>query len=85
MSNLRFSPRRAAVSYLRAGYLAAFAAMGYAAVARKSFDRVRQQIWEPNVEHLPHFINHSGDLHGYWVGVVEEPIWVSDVSTYGTD
>jgi hypothetical protein len=76
---LKFSPRRAAVSDLRAGYLAAFAAMGYTAVARTSFDRVRQQIWEPEAEHLPHFISHSGDRHGYRVGVVKEPTWASSI------
>jgi hypothetical protein len=75
----RLFPRRAAVSYLRAGYLAAFAAMGYAAVARKSFERVRQQICEPDGKHLPHFIDHSDGDHGYWVGVVEEPKWASSI------
>jgi HNH endonuclease len=75
LPKLRFKPRRAAVSYLRAGYLAAFALMGYAAVVWQSFDLVRQQICEPDVEHLPIFINHSGDLHGYWVGVARRDLF----------
>ena len=79
LPTLRPSQRRAAVSYLRAGYLAAFAAFGYAAIARQSFDPVRQQICEPDVEHLPHFFYRRGDLHGYWVGVVEEPRWASSI------
>jgi HNH endonuclease len=79
MPTLRPSLRRAAVSYLRAGYLAAFAAIGYAAIARQSFDPVRQQICEPDVEHLPHFFYCHRDLHGYWVAVVEEPRWASSI------
>jgi hypothetical protein len=78
LPTLRFLPRRAAVSYLRAGYLATFAAMGYAAVARQSFDSVRQQIWEPDAEHLPHFINRHNDLE-YDVVVIEEPAWASSI------
>lgn len=76
MPKLRCSEQRARVSYLRAGYLAAFAVFGYTAIMSQSFDPVRQQIREPDVEHLRFFFHHRrDDLHGYWVAVVEEPSW----------
>ena len=75
MPKLRWSEQRARVSYLRAGYLAAFAVFGYAAITPQSFDPVRQQIREPDVEHLRFFFRRRDDLHGYWVAVVEEPSW----------
>jgi hypothetical protein len=79
LPKLRFKQRRAAISYLRAAYLAAFAAMGYAAVARQSFDLVRQQICEPDMKHVPHFFYRDDDLHEYDVVVIEEPNWASSI------
>jgi hypothetical protein len=73
MPKLKRSQHRAKVSYLRAGYLAAFAVFGYAAITSQSFDPVRQQIREPDVEHLRFFFHSRDDLEGYWVAVVEEP------------
>jgi hypothetical protein len=75
MPKLRRSEQRARASYLRAGYLAAFAVFGYSAITPQSFDCVRQQIHEPNVEHLRFFFHCRRDDHGYWVAVVEEPSW----------
>jgi hypothetical protein len=75
MPKLRRSEQRAKVSYLRAGYLAAFAVFGYTAIAPQSFDPVRQQIREPDVEHLRFFFRRRDDHHSYWVAVVEEPSW----------
>jgi hypothetical protein len=66
---------RATVSYLRAGYLAAFAVFGYATIAPQSFDPVRRQICEPDAEHLPRFFYRQSDLRGYEVAVAEEPSW----------
>jgi hypothetical protein len=80
MPKLRPVERRARVSYLRAGYLAAFAVIGYAAVARPSFDRVRRQIGDPDTEHLRHFFYRHGDIQGYWVGMVKEPKWHASLS-----
>jgi HNH endonuclease len=75
MPKLRCSEQRARVSYLRAGYLAAFAVFGYTAIAPQSFGAVRQQIREPHVKHLRFFFHRRDDFHGHWVAVVEEPSW----------
>ena len=79
LPTLRPFEHRARVSYLRAGYLAAFAMFGYSVVARRSFDRVRMQIREPDVEHVPKFFYRHDDLCGYEVAVVEEPAWHSSI------
>jgi hypothetical protein len=79
LPKLRPVPRRAQVSYLRSAYLTAFAVFGYSAIARRSFDRVRQQIREPDAEHLPEFFYRHDDLHGYQVAIVQEPAWHSSI------
>jgi hypothetical protein len=71
--------RRAKVSYLRAAYLAVFATFGYWAVPRPSYDRVRQQIEEPEAEHIAEFFYRYEDLRGYNVGVIWEPSWQSSI------
>jgi hypothetical protein len=79
LPDLSASPHRAKVSYLRAGYLAAFAAFGYWAVARPSLDQVRQQIQEPDVEHLSHFFRRCDEPERYGVAIVERPRWASSI------
>ena len=44
----RFDPQRAATSYLRAGYLAAFAKLGYRAILNAAFNIVRSKIADPS-------------------------------------
>jgi HNH endonuclease len=79
LPTLRPFQHRARVSYLRAGYLAAFAVFGYDLIARRSFDRVRAQIREPEVEHVPQFFYRHDDLYGYEIAAVEEPAWHSSI------
>jgi hypothetical protein len=80
MPTLKISARPAMISYLRAGYLAAFAAFGYSVVARPSFNQIRQQIREPDVEHInPYFFSHSKVPQGYEVTVAVEPKWYSSI------
>jgi hypothetical protein len=43
----RFDPQRAATSYLRAGYLAAFAKFGYGVILNAAFNIVRAKISDP--------------------------------------
>jgi hypothetical protein len=77
---LKISARPAMISYLRAGYLAAFAAFGYSAVARRSYDRVRQQIREPDVEHINrYFFCRSDASQGHEVLIAVEPEWHSSI------
>jgi HNH endonuclease len=65
LPTLKISERPAKISYLRAGYLAAFAAFGYSAIWWPSFDRVRQQICEPDVDHInPYFFYHAIEPRG---------------------
>lgn len=46
----RYSPQRERISWLRAAYLAAFAALGYRYILRSILDPVRQQILDPDKE-----------------------------------
>lgn len=48
------SPFRANLSWLRAGYLAAFALFGYAFISRNIFDPIREQLEMPEEEALTH-------------------------------
>jgi HNH endonuclease len=80
LPTLKISERPAKISYLRAGYLAAFAAFGYSAIWWPSLDRVRQQIREPDVEHInPYFFYHSKVAQGYEVAATVEPKWYSSI------
>jgi hypothetical protein len=45
----------AAVGWLRAAYLLAFAALGYGYILRPQLDIVRRQIQEPKIKHLDRF------------------------------
>ena len=81
LPTLKVSERPAMISYLRAGYLAAFAVFGYSAVARRSYDRIRQQIREPDVEHISrYFFYRSEARQGYEVVVAVEPEWCSSIT-----
>ncbi|MEW5983720.1 MAG: hypothetical protein AB1806_15310 [Acidobacteriota bacterium] len=51
----RFDPHRAAVSWLRAGYLAVFAKFGYRVVLNSAFHVVRERIASPGSENPPLF------------------------------
>ena len=80
LPTLKISERPAKISYLRAGYLAAFTAFGYSAVWWPSFDRVRQQIREPDVDHInPYFFYHPNEPQGYEVALAIEPKWYSSI------
>lgn len=50
------SPRRARVSWLRHGYLALFAILGYRYIFHPALNIVRKQIKEPDGNHIPLFL-----------------------------
>lgn len=58
-----FDDRRARASWLRAAYLTMFAMGGFRATGGPEFERIRRQIREPEIEHIPTFLidTHSKD------------------------
>ena len=49
----RFAPTDVSAGWLRAGYLVAFAKLGYSYILRPELDPVRAQIANPTTEHAP--------------------------------
>lgn len=78
---------RAGVSWLRAAYLAAFAALGYAYILRPLFDTVRRQIRYPNELHIQRhtiFLPLSEPEDRYLL-LVKEPDWLKALAVrFGT-
>lgn len=52
----RYSDRRARASWLRSGYLAMFALLGYRYILAPALDIVRRQIRDPETEHIAAFL-----------------------------
>lgn len=53
---IRYNPRVADLSYLKSGYLAAFASLGYLYVMQKSLEVVREQISNPEDQLIPNYM-----------------------------
>lgn len=71
----RFAPTNVSAGWLRAGYLVAFAKLGYSYILRPELDPVRAQIANPTTEHAPRAVSFEPTLpparRGFWL--VEEP------------
>ena len=71
----RFDPQRAATSYLRAGYLAAFAKFGYRLILNAAFNIVRAKIEDPGALEPPLYairIPHA-DESARTIVIIESP------------
>lgn len=53
---IRYNPRVANLSYLKSGYLAAFAALGYIYAMQKSLEIVREQLSNPEDQLIPSYM-----------------------------
>lgn len=78
----RFQYRSALISWLRAGYLAAFAALGYRYIGRESLKVVREQIRAPNFDIINFFSSTSVDAPSDERGIllIEDPATLRSVS-----
>ncbi len=73
----RVSLRRASVSWLRAAYLAAFAALGYRYVFRKELNLVREQILQPETSVIKGFRQEApgAAASGRVIFFINQPQW----------
>ncbi|SRR5579863_427169 len=77
-AKFRTSQKKLFASLLRSGYLAAFSLLGYRYAGTSRLNVVRQQIREPDVEHVPRIgiiLNHTPNLgnDGPVVAVISAP------------
>lgn len=77
--DLGCSDSRQKVSWLRAGYLAAFASLGYRFIFRSLFDSIREQIRNPDRPLISffHFVRKDTPVPSRFLMVVQTPEWVS--------
>ncbi|MDI6857231.1 MAG: hypothetical protein QME71_02825 [Dehalococcoidia bacterium] len=78
-----FRHRPALVGWLRAGYLAAFAALGYRYILRTSLDIVRQQLANPENELLRVFsVTTQGQIsrEERRILLVQRPAWMTSLA-----
>ncbi|MGY6655356.1 hypothetical protein ACXIZN_24660 [Amycolatopsis sp. TRM77291] len=71
----RFDEARARISWIRAAYLAAFAALGWSYIFRDVMDQYREQLKQPGTEILPTYILRDPDAppEGRRLLLVEQP------------
>lgn len=76
-----FKKQAALVSWLRAGYLAAFAALGYRYIIREPLDVVREQISNPEAEIIDIFSTTTADAPSgeRRILLISEPRWMDSV------
>jgi len=77
-----FSPKAASVSWLRSGYLALFAALGYGYILGESLAAVREQIRYPDQEILDsYYISRlEADTTERAIILITDPDWVDGIS-----
>lgn len=73
---LRYSPDRARVSWIRAAYLAAFALFGWTYILQRVLQPIREQLINPSAITLPllSMYNPNGDPGRHELWVVKQPI-----------
>lgn len=78
LSKETYSEPRERVSWLRAAYLAAFAAMGYRYILRNILNPVRQQILDSDNKIIEHFrlVDPAASPYRRLIILVSEPDWV---------
>lgn len=81
-SHGRYARGRQEISWLRAGYLAAFAAFGYRYIFRRLLQPVREQIENPDVELIDdfHMWHPTRENNQRLIVLVAEPDWVKGVA-----
>jgi hypothetical protein len=82
LSKETYSEPHERVSWLRAAYLAAFAALGYRYILRNGLNLVRQQIFEPDKKIIECFSISDPDAspERRLIILVSEPDWVRDLA-----
>lgn len=69
-TGVRHSAKRAEISWLRSGYLGAFAVLGYRYIFRECLEDVRRQIMEPSQDILSGFLHVERELKRLENGVM---------------
>lgn len=79
--DLGCSDSRQKASWLRAGYLAAFASLGYKFIFRPLFDPIRAQIRDPDRSLISffHFVRKEAPVPSRFLMVVQSPEWVRGI------